>query len=74
MASYLDQVPFWTAKYFGSTLREPLVAGVPIGLAFAWLYRRRAAALPARLTGQRVSRSGLPSLSINSRLEAVISR
>lgn len=43
---HLNQVPFWTAKYFGSTLREPLVVGVPIGLAFAWLYRRRAAALP----------------------------
>src|SRR5207253_933238 len=32
--------------YFGSTLREPLVAGVPIGLAIAWLHRRRAATLP----------------------------
>ena len=39
-------VPYWTAKYFGYTLREPLGLGVPIGLTFAWLYRRRAATLP----------------------------
>src|SRR3712207_7854969 len=37
----VDQVPYWTAKYFGFVLREPLVAGVPLGLAFAWLHRRR---------------------------------
>jgi hypothetical protein len=43
---HISQVPYWTLQYFGYTLREPLVAAVPIGLAFAWLYRRRAAALP----------------------------
>lgn len=43
---HISQVPYWTAQYFGFTLREPLVVGVPIGLVFAWLYRRRAAALP----------------------------
>jgi hypothetical protein len=43
---HITQVPYWTAKYFAFTLREPLVLGVPIGLAFAWLHRRRAAALP----------------------------
>ena len=43
---HIGQVPYWTLQYFGYTLREPLVAGVPIGLAFAWLHRRRAAALP----------------------------
>lgn len=42
----VDQVPYWTAKYFGFTLREPLVLGVPIGLAFAWFHARRRAALP----------------------------
>jgi hypothetical protein len=42
----LVDVPYWTAKYFGFTLRAPLALGVPIGLVFAWLYRRRAAALP----------------------------
>src|SRR3712207_5906738 len=42
----VDQVPYWTAKYFGFVLREPLVVGVPLGLAFAWLHRRRAAVLP----------------------------
>jgi hypothetical protein len=43
----VDQVPYWTAQYLGSALREPVVAGVPVGLAFAWLYRRnRRAVLP----------------------------
>ena len=43
---HISQVPYWTLQYFGYTLREPLIAGIPIGLAFAWLYRRRQAALP----------------------------
>ncbi len=43
---HVDQVPYWTAQYYGYTLREPLVLGVPLGLAFAWLYRRRRSALP----------------------------
>jgi hypothetical protein len=42
----VDQVPYWSLKYFGYTLREPLAVGIPIGLAFAWRWRRRAAALP----------------------------
>ena len=42
----VTQVPRWTAQYIGFTLREPLIVGVPIGLVFAWLYRRREAALP----------------------------
>jgi hypothetical protein len=42
----IDQAPFWTAQYLGYALREPLVVGVPIGLAFAWLHARRRAALP----------------------------
>jgi hypothetical protein len=42
-----EDVPYWTAQYFGYALREPLVLGVPIGLAFAWLYARRRAILPA---------------------------
>jgi hypothetical protein len=42
----VDQVPFWTLKYFGYMLREPLIFGIPIGLAFAWRHRRRQAALP----------------------------
>jgi hypothetical protein len=41
-----DQVPYWTAQYYGYALRQPLVLGVPIGLAFAWLYARRRSALP----------------------------
>jgi hypothetical protein len=40
-------VPRWGAQYLGYTLREPLILGVPIGLVFAWLYRRdRRALLP----------------------------
>jgi len=42
----IDQAPYWTAQYFGYTLREPLVVGIPIGLAFAWRFRRREAILP----------------------------
>jgi hypothetical protein len=42
----VTQVPNWTARYLGFTLREPLIVGIPIGLAFAWLHRRRQATLP----------------------------
>jgi hypothetical protein len=42
----LTDVPYWTAQYFGYGLREPIVAGIPLGLAFAWFHARRAAALP----------------------------
>jgi hypothetical protein len=43
----LGQVPRWGAQYLGYTLREPLILGVPIGLAFAWLYvRDRRSLLP----------------------------
>jgi hypothetical protein len=43
---HISQVPYWTLQYFGYTLREPLLVGIPIGLVFAWLYRRRQGALP----------------------------
>ena len=42
----VSDVPYWTAQYFGYALREPLVLGVPIGLAFAWFHARRQAVLP----------------------------
>jgi hypothetical protein len=42
----ITQVPRWTAEFLGFTLREPLIIGVPIGLVFAWLHRRRQAVLP----------------------------
>jgi hypothetical protein len=42
----VEQVPYWGAQYLAYTLREPLVVGVPIGLAFAWFHARRAAVLP----------------------------
>jgi hypothetical protein len=41
-----EDVPFWTVQYFAFALREPLMLGIPIGLAFAWLYVRRRALLP----------------------------
>jgi hypothetical protein len=41
-----EQAPYWTLQYFGYTLREPIVAGFPIGLFFAWRYRKRQALLP----------------------------
>jgi hypothetical protein len=41
-----EDVPYWTAQYFGYALREPLLLGIPIGLAFAWIHARRRAALP----------------------------
>jgi len=41
-----EDVPYWTAQYFGFLLREPLLIGIPIGVAFAWLHARRRAALP----------------------------
>jgi hypothetical protein len=43
----VDDVPYWTAQYLGFLLREPLLLGIPIGLAFAWVHARRRAALPA---------------------------
>lgn len=42
----VEDVPYWTLQYFGAALREPLVAAVPIGLAFAFLHARRRALLP----------------------------
>ena len=42
----VDQVPYWTAKYLGSTLREAPLIGMVIGLAFAWRHRLRCAVLP----------------------------
>ncbi len=42
----LSDVPYWTVQYFGFVLREPLLAGIPLGLAFAWLHRRGPAVLP----------------------------
>jgi hypothetical protein len=38
--------PYWTLKYLGHTLREPLVVGIPIGLVFAYRRRLRGAVLP----------------------------
>jgi hypothetical protein len=42
----VTDVPYWTAQYFGYALREPVVVGIPVGLAFAWLHARKAATLP----------------------------
>ncbi len=41
-----EDVPYWTAQYFGYALREPILLGIPVGLAFAWFHARRRALLP----------------------------
>jgi hypothetical protein len=38
--------PRWTAQYLAYVLREPVLAGLPIGLWFAWRHLRRRAILP----------------------------
>jgi hypothetical protein len=43
---HVDQVPRWTVQYFAFTLREPVVLGIPVGLAFAARHFRRQAVLP----------------------------
>jgi hypothetical protein len=50
-----DDVPFWTAQYFGFALREPVLLGIPIGLAFAWAHARRRAALPLVAVGAMIA-------------------
>jgi hypothetical protein len=42
----VPQVPRWTAQYYAFALREPLIVGVPIGMFFAWRFRRRELLLP----------------------------
>jgi hypothetical protein len=51
----IEEVPYWTAQYFGYALREPLVVGVPIGLAFAFLYARRRSLLPLAVVAAMVA-------------------
>jgi hypothetical protein len=41
-----EEAPYWTAVYLGFTLREPILVGVAVGLAFAWRHLRPRAALP----------------------------
>ena len=50
-AARSPRCPYWTAQYFGYALREPLVLGVPIGLAFAWFHARRGGGPAARRRG-----------------------
>src|SRR3954469_20795228 len=40
------QVPYWTVQYYGYIVREPLVAAIPVGLLFAYVYRLKNAILP----------------------------
>jgi hypothetical protein len=51
---HVTQVPYWTAKYFGYVLREPLVLGVPLGFAFAYRMRLQAAVLPLAVAAAMV--------------------
>jgi len=52
LAAQLDRprsvadVPYRTALFFGFTLREPLILGVPTGLVFAWRFARAPSRLP----------------------------
>ena len=46
--------PYWSAKYFGSTLREPAAIAVPVGLWLAWRARSRGAVLPLAVAGVMV--------------------
>ncbi|MFY9487634.1 MAG: hypothetical protein WAP35_02915 [Solirubrobacterales bacterium] len=39
------EAPWFTAKFMGWTLREPLILGVPIGAAFTLLFARRQATI-----------------------------
>ena len=50
-----DDVPYWTAQYFGFLLREPLLIGIPIGLVFAWRHARGRAALPLAAAGAMIA-------------------
>ena len=49
LAAQLDRprstisAPYWTAKFFGFTLREPLIIGVPIGCVFMIMKAKRQA-------------------------------
>ena len=43
---HLSEVPRWSVQYVAYTVREPLLIGVPVGLFFAWRYRRKEALLP----------------------------
>ncbi|MEA2373590.1 MAG: hypothetical protein QOD53_53, partial [Thermoleophilaceae bacterium] len=40
------EVPYWTAQYFGFTLRVPVAAGILVGLLFAWRRGLRRWGLP----------------------------
>jgi hypothetical protein len=51
----VEDVPEWTLRYFGFILREPLVVGVPLGLAFAWAFARRRVAIPVAVVAAMVA-------------------
>jgi hypothetical protein len=51
----VEDVPYWTVRYFGFVLREPLLLGVPVGLAFAWTYARKRSLLPLAVMGAMVA-------------------
>jgi hypothetical protein len=51
----IGDVPYWTLEYFGFALREPLVVGVPIGLAFAFFHARRRSLLPLAVVAAMVA-------------------
>jgi hypothetical protein len=50
-----EDVPYWTAQYFGYALLAPLLVALPIGFAFAWRHERRRAALPLAVIAAMVA-------------------
>ncbi len=42
----VTQVPRWTAQYYAYAVREPLLLGIPLGMYFAWRFRRREVLVP----------------------------
>jgi hypothetical protein len=75
---HLHQVPYWTAQYFGYVLREPLLVGIPLGLAFAWRRRLGGARLPLAVAAALVAVFaigpifGLPLISRYIRTPAIL--
>ena len=51
----IGDVPYWTLEYFGFALREPLVVGIPIGLALAFFHFRRRSLVPLAVVAAMVA-------------------
>jgi len=47
----VGDIPYWTVQYFGSTLRVAVLAGIPLGLLFAYRRGLRRAHIPLVVAG-----------------------